>query len=340
MRLFALRVVLRTSRLPAAVVEMDDECSGNNSVETRTVRFHSYGEPADVLRLEKTQLPGPRPNRVRVRVQACGLNPADWALCRGLFAGSLPRGIGLEVSGTVDAVGDGVEDVAVGDAVFGPVDFVTPASAGAADFAILQHWTRTPTGLDPVEAAALPMAVAIAFGSLDCLGLRAEHTVLIHGAGTTVGFAAVQIALLRGSRVVATAGKTFADRLRGLGASVTPYGEGMVERVLAMTGKAPDLVLDTAPVSGALPALVKIAGDPKRVVTISDFAAAKELGVRSNLEDAAMRIRYDVLGEFAQLAVEGKFIVPVGRTFPLEDWQRALDLSQSQQAQGKLALQP
>ncbi|MGC8919115.1 hypothetical protein AB7952_09140 [Streptomyces sp. PG2] len=58
----------------------------------RAVRFHEYGEPADVLRLETVPVPEPGPGRVRVAVHACGLAPADWALCRGLFAGSLPRG--------------------------------------------------------------------------------------------------------------------------------------------------------------------------------------------------------------------------------------------------------
>ncbi len=310
-----------------------------HSTKTRTVRFHSYGEPADVLRMEETMLPGPEPNRIRVRVIACGLNPADWALCRGLFAKDLPRGIGLEVSGTVDAVGEGVREVAVGDAVFGPVDFVTTASAGAADFAVLEHWAATPKGLDPIQAAALPMAVATAFGSLDCLGVVSEHTVLIHGAGTTVGFAAAQIALLRGSRVIATAGDTFADRLRSLGAKVTPYGDGMVERVLAINDKAPDLILDTAPVGGALPALVEIAGDPKHVMTISDFAAAKQLGVRINIEEMT-GMPYEVLGDYAKLAADGKFTIPIARTYSLEDWHAALDVSQSQKARGKLILLP
>ena len=309
------------------------------SIKTRTIRFHGYGEPADVLRMEETVLPGPGPNRVRVRVIACGLNPADWALCRGLFAGNLPRGIGLDVSGTVDAVGEGVLDVAVGDVILGPADFIDYASAGASDYAILHHWARIPAGLDPIEAAALPMAVVTAFGTLESLGLRAEHTVLINGAGTMMGFAAVQIALMRGSRVIATAGETFADRLRGLGATVIPYGEGMVERVLGVTGKSPDLVMDTAPVSGVLPALVEIAGDPKRVITISDFASAKELGVRSNLGKMSA-IPYDVLGDFARLAADGKFTVPIARTYPLENWRAALDASQSQKAHGKLILLP
>jgi NADPH:quinone reductase-like Zn-dependent oxidoreductase len=313
--------------------------SKTDPIKTRTVRFHSYGEPADVLRMEETMLPAPASNRIRVRVSACGLNPADWALCRGLFPKDLPRGVGLEVSGTVDAVGEGVHGVAVGNAVFGPVDFVTTASAGAADFAILEHWAHTPDALDPIHAAALPMAVMTAFGTIELVGVKAEHTVLIHGAGSTVGFAAVQIALMRGARVIATAGEAFADRLRELGAVVTPYGEGMVDRVLQLAGKSPELVIDMAPVGGALPALVKIAGDPKRVMTISDFAAAKELGVRNNIEESAgKKVSYGMLAEFAQLAAEGKFSIPIACTFPLGEWRAALEVSQSKHARGKLVL--
>jgi NADPH:quinone reductase-like Zn-dependent oxidoreductase len=89
-----------------------------------------------------------------------------------------------------------------------------------------------------------------------------------------------------------------------------------------------------------LPDLIRIAGgDPRRVLTISDFGAAAKLGVRaSSGEDQALR--YDVLGEFAQYAAEGKFTVPVAQTFALEDWRRALDISQSGHARGKLILLP
>ncbi len=79
--------------------------------------------PADVLRLDEVAVPDPRAGQIRVRVHACGLNPADWALCRGLFAGNLPRGIGLDVSGTVEAIGDGVSDVRIGQSVLGVPDF-------------------------------------------------------------------------------------------------------------------------------------------------------------------------------------------------------------------------
>ncbi|MEV0407042.1 alcohol dehydrogenase catalytic domain-containing protein, partial [Actinoallomurus sp. NPDC050550] len=165
------------------------------------VRFHDYGEPTDVLRMEQVAIPDPGPGRIRVAVHACGLNPADWALCRGLFPGRLPRGIGLEVSGTVDAIGDGVTDVAIGDRVLGSADYADGPSAGAADFAVMNNWARVPAGLDLVQAAALPMAVETAYRHLEGLRVTSGHTLLVHGAGTTVGFAAVQIGLIRGARV-------------------------------------------------------------------------------------------------------------------------------------------
>ena len=320
----------------------------------RTVRFHDHGEPADVLRLEQAAIPEPRPGHIRVRVHACGLNPADWALCRGLFAGNLPRGIGLDVSGVVDAVGDGVVDIGAGDAVLGPADFADYATAGASDYAILNPWTAVPPGLDMTLAAALPMAVETAYRGLAWLGVAAEHTLLVNGAGTTVGFAAVQIARMRGARVIATAGETFAERLRALGATVTAHGEGMVERVRDIAG-APDLIFDTAPVNlrpgigpagGVLPDLVEIAGgDPRRVLTCVDFEGAAQLGVRTGAGEpgtgpGGATLRYDVLGDFARLAAEGRFTIPIARAFALEDWREALDISLSGRAHGKLMLLP
>ena len=262
----------------------------------RTVRFHEYGEPVEVLRLDRIAVPDPSPGRIRVAVLACGLNPADWALCRGLFAGKLPRGIGLEVSGVVDAVGEGVTDVAVGDLVMGMADWAGELSAGASDRAVMNHWTRIPPGLDSTPAAALPMAAETAYRSLENLGLEAGQSLMVHGAGTTVGFAAVQLALMRGARVVATAGDTYAPQLREFGATVTAYGEGMVERVRDIVGgtSGPDPGHRSAP-NGVLPDLVRIAGgDPRRVLTVTDFAAAASLGVRDG-GGAAATLRYDML---------------------------------------------
>ena len=319
---------------------------------SRTLRFHTYGEPADVLVLDEVEAPAPGRGQVRVRVRACGVNPADWALCRGLFAGDLPRGIGLEVAGVVDSLGEGVgagagpADAAVGDLVLGTPDWSHLPSAGAADLAVLEHWVCVPEGLDPLQAAALPMATVTAHSGLDVLGVRqadsdhARQVVLVHGAGTTVGFAAVQVALARGATVLATAGSRYAEQLRALGAQVTGYGDGMVERVRGLAGGPVDLVLDTAPTSGVLPDLIRCThGDPAHVVTVVDHAAAAELGVRSNL-DGTQAPRYDVLGPVALLAAQGLFTVPVAQTFDLADWPAAMQLSLSGRAGGKLLLLP
>ncbi|HTX48980.1 MAG TPA: NADP-dependent oxidoreductase [Caulobacteraceae bacterium] len=306
----------------------------------RTLRFHEYGEPADVLRLETADVPEPRTGHIRVRVSACGLNPADWALCRGLFAGDLPRGVGLDVAGIVDAVGEGVTDIGVGDRALGSASFSSYASAGASDFAVLERWAQAPDGLDLVKAAALPMAVETASLHLDALAPSSGQTVLIHAAGTMMGFAAAQMALMRGARVVATAGDTFAGQLRALGVSVTGYGDGMVERVREIAGGAPDLVLDTSWPNGVLPDLIEIAGgDPRRVLTMTDFASAAELGARYSFGETMTR-REGVLAEFAKLAAEGRFMAPIARTFPLDDWREAAAASLSGHAHGKLVLLP
>ena len=305
----------------------------------RAVRFHGFGEPTDVLRPDEVAVPTPGRGQIRAAVHVCGLNPADWALCRGLFAGLLPRGIGLEIAGTVDAIGDGVTGVASGDWIIGVPDYAGCTSAGLADQAILAFWTPLPAGLGPVEAASLPMVVETAFRSLDSLGAASGETLLVHGAGTMVGFAAVQMARMRGVRVIATAGNTFADRLRGFGAIVTPYGEGMIEQVRDLADGTPDFVLDTSPPGRAvLPDLVAIAGgDPNRVLTITDMEAAKPLGVRTSV-GKGHPLRYDVLGQFADLAAAGEFTVPIARTFPFDDWRTAVDLSLSGQAHGKLVV--
>src|ERR1700679_3173368 len=109
------------------------------------------------------------------------------------------------------------------------------------------------------------MALGTAYLHLTALGLTPGRTILINGAGAT-----------------------YAGRLRDLGAAVTGYGDGVVQRVKAISEGPVDLVLNTAPVGGALPDLVEIAGgDPSRVLTISDVEAARQLRVRHTFHEGA-----------------------------------------------------
>jgi NADPH:quinone reductase-like Zn-dependent oxidoreductase len=219
----------------------------------------------------------------------------------------------------------------------------TAMTSGASDRAIMDHWFAVPDGLDLTQAAALPMALDTAYLHLTALGLTPGRTILINGAGGTIGYAAVQIALIRGLRVIATAGPTYAKRLRELGDTVTSYGDGVVQRVKAVSDGPVDLVLDTAPVGGALPGLVEIAGgDPRRVLTISDVEAAQQLGVRDTFHEAPdlLSYRFEAFPEFARRAADGTFTVPIAGVFPLADWRAAMELSLTGRARGKLLLRP
>ncbi len=315
-----------------------------SAVESRAIRFHTVGEPLEVLREERIQVADPGAGRIRVRVAATGLNPADWELCRGFMPGALPRGIGYDVAGTVDAVGNGVDDVAIGDLVFSSSDFAAQPSAGAADFAILNLWFSVPTGLDAVQAAVLPMVLQTATWTLDLMNVTPGETVLVHGAGGMVGYTAVQVALRRGARVIATAGPTFAGDLEEFGAVVTPYGAGMVDRVRALAAAPIDHVLDASrPNTGAIAALIELTGDPKRVVTISNHDEARSQGARVNIDEflaAGHYPRSDFLAEFATLAAAGRFTVPVARIFRLDEWRAAAELSLSGAPHGKVVLVP
>jgi NADPH:quinone reductase-like Zn-dependent oxidoreductase len=305
----------------------------------KALYFETTGKPLDVLRLDDVAIPIPGAGQVRVRVHACALNPADWAVCEGFLPVPPPRGIGFDVAGTVDLLGEGVTNVNLGDLVFGVPDYMGQPTGGAAEYAILKVFLPIPEGLNIMEAAALPMAVETAARSIDLLPLKAGQTLMVNGGGTMTGFAAVQIALLRGAHVIASAGETFTDRLRALGAQVTPYGEGMVDRVRELAGGAPDFALHTAQVKGTLPDLVKIVdGDPKRVFSFAD-RDEDGIGVRTAWQERNAP-RYDVLGQYAQLTAEGRFSIPIARTFALEDWREAAEISMSKKAHGKLVLLP
>lgn len=305
------------------------------------VRFHSYGEPADVLVEDQVAIPEPPKDRIRVRVLTVDVNPADWELCRGFMPGDLPRGIGLDVAGVVDAVGEDVHDVEVGDLVFGTADFFTQPSAGIADQAILDMWFPLPAGVSLVDAAALIMPLRTAAGTLDNMGVDENTTLLVHGAGSTIGHAATQVALQRGATVLATAGSTHAEELKGFGAKVTDRGEGMAERLKALHDGPIDLVLDASPTNAAtLAQLTQVVDDPAIITTVSNHGQAQEFGVQSNLVPTGRPITPidQLVPQYTALLAEGRFSLPVSATRPLAQWRELMELSTSGRAGGKLVL--
>jgi NADPH:quinone reductase-like Zn-dependent oxidoreductase len=296
----------------------------------KAVRFSQFGGP-EVLEIVDLPDPHPGPGQVRIAVRAAGLNPSDWKKRKGLMDKELPQTMGHEASGIVDELGDGVTDVAIGDRVFG----LSAEEAAQAELVVLSYYAPIPPSLDFAGAAALPSAVETATRALDQLGVGSGSTLLINGASGSVGSAAVQLAVVRGARVIGTASPANHEYLRSLGAEPVAYGAGLVERVRALAPDGIDLALDVAG-NGVLPELIELAGGAKDVITVADFAGAQEHGVTFSRGEAG-RALY-ALGEIGGLIESGRFSLRVAQTFPLAEVAEAHRVSEQGNARGKLVL--
>jgi NADPH:quinone reductase-like Zn-dependent oxidoreductase len=296
----------------------------------KAVEFSRFGGP-EVLEIVDLPEPHPGPGEVRIAVRAAGVNASDWKKRQGLMDQELPQTMGHEAAGIVDELGDGVTGVAVGDRVFG----FSAVSEAQAELTVLSCYAPIPPSLGFAEAAALPAAIETAARALDQLGVESGDTVLINGASGSVGSAAVQLAVVRGARVIGTGSSATHDFLRSLGAEPVAYGPGMAERVRALAPDGVGLALDVAG-SGVLPELIALTGRSEQVITLADFAGAQRHGVRFSRGDAG-RALY-VIAQIGELIESGRFSLPVGRTFPLTEVAQAHRVGEAGRVRGKLVL--
>ncbi len=188
--------------------------------------YHRYGGP-EVLSFEDVEAPHPAGDEVVIRVRASGLNAADWHIMRadpvlarlafGLRKPRKPKIVGSDVAGVVEAVGDGVTRLAVGDRVMAE----TLRSGSCAELIAVpeKHVGRVPDTLDFEHAAAIPMAGVTALTAVQHDGrLQPGQTVLVNGASGGVGTFAVQIARALGGKVTAVCSTAAVDLVRSLGA--------------------------------------------------------------------------------------------------------------------------
>jgi NADPH:quinone reductase-like Zn-dependent oxidoreductase len=301
----------------------------------KAVTFTEYGIP-EVLRVADVEEPHPGPGQIRVAVRAAGVNPIDWKVRSGAMRDVTPVSFpvidGREAAGVVDEVGPDVTGAAVGDEVFG-----FAVGGAAAERAILDDFARKPARLSWEQAAGLPVAAETSVRVFTVLGgVNEGQTLLINGAAGGVGAVAVQLARARGARVIGTASEPNHEFLRSLGAEPTTYGEGLVERVRALAPDGVDLAFDTAGKEGVAD-LITLTGDPARVATIADFAAAA-LGVK--VTGGGDFRATEALDEAAALIEAGGLYVPIARTYSFTDAADAHRISQDGHVRGKLVLIP
>ncbi|MFD0370710.1 zinc-dependent alcohol dehydrogenase family protein [Streptomyces sp. NPDC059071] len=224
-----------------------------NDMTTKAVLFHELGGP-EVLRVEEVALPAPGPGEVRVRVDALGLNRAEALFRSGTYyyQATLPGSrLGYEAAGVVEEVGEGVSAFAPGDSVMAAANFDFGVHGVYAERVVLpqEYLVARPEGVDAVTAAAAWLTYSTAYGGMvEAGGLRSGGHVVITGASSGVGTAAIQTALRIGATpIAATREESKRERLLGLGAPhvVVTDEEDLVDEVRRITGgRGADVVFD------------------------------------------------------------------------------------------------
>jgi NADPH:quinone reductase-like Zn-dependent oxidoreductase len=269
-----------------------------------------YGPP-EVLKWAEAPLPEPGEEQIRIKVKAAGISPTDLALRAGyLKAFPLPPNavLGFEAAGTVDAVGPGVTGTSIGDGVTA----LLFSLGGYAEYAVASIWTRKPDTVSWIDAAALPSSAEAAVGVLRQLDVTSGETLLLFGGGGSVGIIATQLAVARGINVISAVGEHDETLARELGATPVRYGAGLAGRVRAL-GPV-DAVFDAAG-KGVLADAIALAGGPKRVITLSDPAAA-DFGV--TLSEPTPDRAPGALDETIALLADGRLRLRAHKSMPMQ----------------------
>ena len=301
----------------------------------KAIIINEYGDN-QVVQLVDAVRPEPRAGELLVRVHAAGVNPLDWKIRDGAgqrMGMRLPIGLGSEIAGTVEQLGQGVTGLKPGDAVFGII-----RSGGFADYAIARagDMALMPAGLDFIEAAAVPLGALTAWQALFGLaGLQPGQRLFITNGSGGVGSLALQIAKSIGAQVTAMASSANQAYVRGLGA------DEFISHDLELfenTVREMDVVFDT--VGGdifqrAFATLKKGGFMVTAVAFPQDEARQHGVGVARVLcqPDAAQ------LAAIRTLVEAGRLKAKVGAVLPLADIRQALALVQAGHTRGKVVLQ-
>ncbi|HTM22425.1 MAG TPA: zinc-binding alcohol dehydrogenase family protein [Kofleriaceae bacterium] len=218
------------------------------------IEMDAYGDP-DVLRPVERPDWEPGPGEVVVQAACAGVNRADLFIRSGEWpqGGSFPYVPGLEVAGTVAALGAGVTDLSIGDPVItmmqhlGGIHGTRPGGYQSHVLVPADTLARLPAGFDPLTAGALGLPAVTALLALEVLDVRAGHRVLVHAGSSAVGLMAIQLAAHAGAEVIATGTSPAKfDLMRSAGASATlstrdpdwPTRAGDLDRAFDLVGAA------------------------------------------------------------------------------------------------------
>ena len=304
----------------------------------------SWSSPDDWEFVEY-DVPQPLTGEVTIRVHAAGVNPADAKHVAAARPGvELPVAIGYEVSGEITAIGPDTR-IGSGEAAVGDEVIAFRVSGGYATELTIpaEKAFAKPTTLTHPEAANLLLAGTTAAEMLSVTHAAPGETILLHGASGAVGVSVLQQAALRGIRVIGTASAARFDVVRRFGGVPVSYGPGLAERVgEAASGHPVAAALDAVGTDEAIDVSLELVAERSRIVTIAAAGRASSEGIVAiaGSMPASARFRDDIRGDLVALAQSGLLVVPLARTFALEDAPAALALLADGHPGGKLALIP
>ena len=315
---------------------------------SQRIQFSQHGGP-EVLEQVDVPVAAPGAGEVRVRNHAIGLNFIDTYFRSGLYAPpSLPSGLGTEGAGVVDALGEGVDDFAVGDRVAyatGPL-----GAYGEHHTLPARHLVKLPESVSFEQAASVMLkGLTTQYLLRQTYALKADETILFHAAAGGVGSIACQWAKAIGARLIGVVGSAEkAERAKSLGAwaTIDRTQEDVVQRVLELTdgqkcpvvydsvGKSSwDVSLDCVAPRGLLVSF----GNASGAVTGVNLGVLAQKGslyvtrpTLAGYATSAERLR-DMAAELFEMIASGKINVEIGQRYPLADAAEA----QRQLAAGK-----
>ena len=304
----------------------------------KAIQFDRFGGP-EVLTLADVPKPVAGPGEVVVDIHAASINPADWKGRAGINENakqtSFPHIPGRDFSGIISAVGSGVSDFKIGEAVFGVVATNTESTYCEAVALPTGMIGRKPTNVSHVEMSAIALGALTALIALeDTAKLKSSETILIQGGAGGVGGIAVQIARHIGAHVIATARSTNHDYVKGFGADeMIDYSTSDFTKI----GTKCDVVFDT--VGGAVQSKSALVLKPNgRLVFVargkSDFMPPA--GVQM-LRPNVVRDRPH-MDRIAELVGSGVIKPPAIQTMPLEQAGAAQEISKTGHVRGKIVL--
>jgi NADPH:quinone reductase len=321
----------------------------------RAIQVHEVGGP-DQLRLAEIPVPAPAPGQALIKIHAIGVNFIDTYHRTGLYKLPLPACIGMEASGVVEAVAAGVASVAVGDRVA-----YAMARGSYAEYAIVPagQLVRIPDGLDDqTAAAAMLQGMTAHYLTHSTFPLSSSDTALVHAAAGGTGLLLVQIAKMRGARVIgttSTAEKAALARAAGADDVVLYTEQDFEAEVKRLTGgRGVDVVYDSVGASTFMKSLDSLRprgmmvsfGNASGAVPPIEPLVLSQKGslfltrpTLANYATTAEELRWragDVLG----WAASGKLKVRISRTYPLSKAPQAHRDLEGRATTGKLLLIP